>query len=278
MKYTDRIKYISPPTFSGEMCMTPKIPERIKIDADNPIYDRAAKTFSQRGYLYPSPPVFLGEQDVSIPDDDVFVLRMPFKVPGSAFCLPVELSWAASFVWSCVAYQKLFPEWESRFFYLTIRSGEVSSQQDDTFHVDGFQGVLVPRHLPEQIYLWTDRDPTHWAIQPFFCEDLDPAKHNIHNFFDQQTNRQNLYCGVPKGVYCFDPYHVHARPVLGAGLQPGRRTVLRVSSIPIEIRDDTNTQNPAITMPIYDKADPRNNFWNYPVSNPEIKFGLNRVL
>lgn len=274
MKYTDKIRYIAPPTFSGAMCAVPEFPNRIKVDKDNPIYTRAKKIFSQRNYLYPAPPVFLGEQEVKIPSEDTFVLRMPFKTPWSDWSLPIELEWAAPFVWGCVAYQKLFPKWDERFFYLTIRSGEVSSQQDDTFHADGFQGVLVPRHLPEQIYLWTDRDPTQWAIQPFFCEDLDPAKHNIHNFFDKHVNRQSLYCGVPKGIYCFDPYHVHARPVLQGG---GKRTVLRVSAIPIEIRDDTNTQNPGIRMPVYNKADPRNNFWNYPIDNPEIKYGLHRV-
>jgi hypothetical protein len=130
-------------------------------------FTSARKRCLVKGTIFILHLLFLCEHEVKIPSHDTFVLRMPFKTPASDWCLPIELEWAAPFVWSCVAYQKLFPQWDKRFFYLTIRSGEVSSQQDDTFHVDGFQGVLVPRHLPEQIYLWTDRDPTHWAIQPF---------------------------------------------------------------------------------------------------------------
>lgn len=267
--YTNSLQFVKPPTFSGKVCKQPNLVQRLPIDPDSPVYARAKKEFSQRSYLYPAPPIFLGQTKIQ-PPTNTFVLRLPIKTPASDWCLPIELSWLEEFVSGCASYQQLFPQFEERFFYLTVRSGSLKSQNDERFHVDGFQGALVPRHLPEQNYLYADENPTLFALQPYFCEDLDPSKHNVHDFFDAHTNRSLVWSGVPRGVYLFDPYHVHARPT--KVVEP--RTMIRLSCLTIEIRDDTNTKNPALPMPTYQKPDPRNYLWQYPIQNPELKFGL----
>ena len=271
MAYTDTVEYIDPPKFSGNICKQPKLHKRTIIDADSPVYSRANRNFDQRQYLYPAPPIFLGPTQIRYPKEPCFILRLPIKIPGTDWRLPVELDWLAKFVEDCASYQQNFDDFLNRYFYLTVRSGPVSSQNDERFHVDGFQGALVPRHLPEQNYLWTSTDPTLFAIQPYFCEDLDPAKHNIHDFFDRHTDRRQVWSGLPGGVYLFDPYHVHARPAV-----VGWRTVERLTALTVEIRDDTNTRNPALQMPAYGKPDPRNHLWPFPFATPELKFGLKK--
>lgn len=274
MSYTDKINYLTPPTFSGVCAKQPSISKRTKIDSENPIYNRAHKLFNTKHFLYPAPPVCLGPIHLTRPSGDLFVLRLCIKMPDSKWCVPKELEWTLPFIENCISYQhNFFPH--ERFYYMTIRHGENLTSQEDTFHVDGFQaGITEELHLPQQVYLWADRDPTLFALQPYFVEDLDSSKHNIHLFLDKKTKKESCYQGLPNHIYLLDPYMAHAKP---KGLI-GRRTTVRLSCILTDVKDDTNTLNPALPMGPYNKPDPRNYLWEYPYDNGEIKYGLKSII
>ena len=258
MKYTGDIDYIqdselakaTPAVFDAH----PDTPA--KFDDGNPVYSRACQDFNQSAYMYPAPPVFMGPADIPFPDKSIYVLRLLIKMPGSAFMLPAKIAFMKDFIAGCAAYQKAhFPDYDDRFVYLTVRSGAVKSVKDDSYHVDGFQGISVPRHIPEQNYIWADTHPTMFALQPYFMAQLDPAIHNMQDFLHANTDPENIYQAQEKGLYIIDPYHVHARPPVPEGL---KRAFLRVCFSPVEIRDDTNTPNPFLPRGPYNRQDIRN--------------------
>ncbi len=277
MSYTSTVNYIQEPTlFDGEKIEfdSKGAASVAKISPNSPVYSRAQEMFSQEYYSYPAPPLFLGATDLQPPEEPLYVLRLLIKQPDSQFIISEKLLFAKDLIASCAAYQKQhFPDYENRFVYLTVRSGEVRTSRDDEFHVDGFQGLSVPRHIPEQNYLWASAYPTIFSLQPYFVERLHPMQHNVHAFFDQHTDRSNLYKGVDNGLYIIDPYHVHARQTLPAGV---RRTVLRLTFSPVEIRDDTNMVNKWLPRGPYNRDDIRNALVSY--EGPEIdeSLGLQR--
>ena len=247
--------------FSPDECSF-AVPKRMP---DSPVYQRAERVFHQSGYMYPAPPLFLGVRDIVIPDETIYVLRLLIKEPGSNFMLPKKLQFLSDEIKYCSAYQKLyFPEFDNRFLYLTVRPGPVMSSRDDELHVDGFQGVSVPRHIPEQNYLWTSNTPTLYSMQPYFVENLDPGKHNIHTHFQGVTNTSMLMSGVEKGVYVIDPYHVHVRPKVLEGMH---RSMFRLCFSPVEIRDDTNTFNKFLPRGPYNREDIRNSLIDFAESH-----------
>lgn len=89
------------------------------------------------------------------------------------------------------------------YIYITVRTtdGNCYYQTAQDWHVDGFQGSSADRHIPEQDIVWSNCNPTEFSIQPMFCEGLNPSKHSIVNFFNTNINNDDVYTGVPNGVY-----------------------------------------------------------------------------
>jgi hypothetical protein len=265
MAYTDTITYLKCPTLfdegvheftPGECGHSPQMQM-----PDSPVYQRAKQVFNQSGYMYPAPPLYLGVREITFPKDTLYVLRLLIKEPGSNFMLPKTLRFLENEIKSCAAYQMAhFPDFAERFLYLTVRSGPVMSTHDDELHVDGFQGISVPRHIPEQNYLWTSSDPTLFSMQPYFVENLDPSKHNIHNHFESVTNKSMLLSGIEKGLYIIDPYHVHARQKV---LEGTRRSMFRLCFSPVEICDDSNMVNKFLPRGPYNRPDIRNRLTDF---------------
>ncbi len=273
MSYTDTITYLKCPDlfdlgvieFSPGECRV-ALPKKMP---ESPVYNRANQVFSQAGFMYPAPPLFLGLRDITFPEESIYVLRLLIKAPGSNFMLPRKLEFLEQDMKNCAAYQMAhFPNFEQRFVYLTVRSGPIMSSRDDELHVDGFQGISVPRHIPEQNYLWCSGDPTLYSMQPYFVEHLDPGLHNIHTYFEAVTNKAMLMKALEKGLYIIDPYHVHARPSLAPGT---RRSMFRLCFSPVEICDDTCFVNPYLLRGPYGRADIRNRLvpFNGPASDTE---------
>lgn len=128
----------------------------------------------------------------------------------------------------------------TQFVYITVRSGPVVSVTDDLWHVDGFS-MRVP-HPPEQNYIWSNCHGTEWLDQEFVLpSDFDPMRHNIHQYFQDRARPENIRVLEPHVLYGIDPYVVHRRPQVPAGVF---RTFFRISFVPIEIEDDTCTVNP----------------------------------
>lgn len=278
MTYTSTVRYIKDPDLftGGKQVFTPLSEPRRKVDPDSPVYARAARDFTQSEYKYPAPPVFLGAFDITPPAYSIYALRLLISGPGSGdYVIPDRLAFLKDYISSCAAYQaQFFPDYLGRFVYLTVRSGEVLTNRDDEFHVDGFQGISIPRHIPEQNYLWVSSHPTLFSLQPYFVEQLDPAKHNFHSYFEAHTDKRNLYSGVEKGVYIVDPYHVHARPKLPEGM---KRTAIRLTFSPVEIRDDSNTVNPWLPRGPYNRNDVRNTLVSYDGAPTAADSGLVKI-
>ncbi len=265
MSYTDKISYIkckalyegNPVSFSVKenSCFT-------CTSSDSSVYTRATEIFSQDQYAFSSiPPLFLGKYDIDFPEEEIYALRYLIKQPGSDFVIPQALSFLKEIIQSCASYQrKFFPDFDGRFVYITIRSGIVKSTNEDSFHVDGFQGLSVPRHIPEQNYIWADSYPTIFSLQSHFVEHLDPQRHNFHDYFNRHTRANTLVPALEKSVYIIDPYHIHARPYIPPNTM---RSFLRICFSPVEIRDDTNMINKWLPRGPYNRDDIRNSLISY---------------
>lgn len=273
-KYTDTITYYQAPGLfdDGKLEFNVDGAPPAKAAPGSPVYARAREVFNQAGYMYPAPPVYLGQMDIEFPAETQYVLRLLIKEPGSAFVVPKKLGGLADFIKASARYQKAhFPDFEDRFAYLTVRSGEVKSKNDDVLHVDGFQGISVPRHIPEQNYIWASSHPAIYSMQPYFVEDIDPGQHNIHKYFEKNTPPQALYSGMEKGVYIIDPYHVHMRPPVPEGT---RRSMVRLDFSPVEIRDDTCMVNIWLPRGPYNRDDIRNRLTEYEGPSSAAACGL----
>jgi hypothetical protein len=187
-----------------------------------------------------SPPEMVGCLHLSPPQSEQQVLRMLIRRPFDGLRLPHWLQWVLPLVGMAEARQASIAR--HPFLYLTIRSGVVSSQGDDQWHVDGFS--LQYHHLPEQNYIWSDSCGTEWYNGPVeIPEDFDPLRHNLHSYLQERIDPA-LICRVLAGhAYVLDPYVIHRRPPETAGSQ---RCFVRLSYTPIEIADANNSLNPLL--------------------------------
>lgn len=193
---------------------------------------------------------------------DMMVLRMCLKANGGELTIPEQLATLSNFIRDCQNHHDaLFPK--HAFTYVTVRSGKVSTTTDDLWHVDGFS-MRTP-HLPEQNYIVSrGGDPTEWLSQKFpLPEDFDPQRHNIHHYFQDRAEDENIQSLLPNHVYVIDPYNVHRRPKLRAEVVNDHRTFVRVSFVPIEIEDDRNTPNPLLPRPKFNRGDVRDTLVRY---------------
>lgn len=206
------------------------------------IADRATNALNLDQYSEANGPDRLGQLDLNTPDDRQYVLRMLIKEPFGEFQIPNELEWLEPLVSRAYAHQ-LKMGVRQPFCHVTVRHGEVTSEKDDEWHVDGFSMNVT--HLPEQNYAWVNRYPTEYMERGFdIPEDFDPQKHNIHLLFqDLMNGDEDVKTFDEETVYCFDPYVLHRRPEVPTGIE---RTFIRVSFTPMEIKDVNNTQNPLI--------------------------------
>ena len=195
---------------------------------------------------------------LDIPDDQ-YVLRMLVMSPESGgLRMPPELQWLRSTLELCTYMQSEIGV-RHPYIYVTVRSGIVRSVADDEWHVDGFS-MRVP-HVPEQNYVWADSFPTEVLDQQFVIpDDFDPLKHNIHQFFQDRADESRVRVLAPQHLHLIDPYIVHRRPAVVVGT---RRTFFRISFVPIQIEDDTNTANPLLPVPVFGRTDVRKTLSRY---------------
>jgi hypothetical protein len=151
------------------------------------------------------------------------------------------------------------------FVYLTVRSStydELKNSKTTDWHIDGFQGSRIPRHLIEQDVFWTNVLPTQFTLQPFFCEGLDPSRHDISDFFDRNIDERYCVSAKTNALYLVTPYNVHRRiPALPF---VGKRIFVRINFSPVLIDDRTNTMNPAFdSFELSERVDVRNFLWAY---------------
>jgi hypothetical protein len=177
-----------------------------------------------------------------------YILRMMVMRDGDPMQVPSELSWLSPMITMAEKNQASIGV-RQPFCYITVRHGEVTSEQDDEWHTDGFSTRIT--HLPEQNYIYANTSPTEWARQGFYIpSDFNPLVHNLHRYLAARVQEENIRTAVPRMVYAIDPYVLHRRPPVTAGIT---RTFVRISFTPIEILDDAHTPNPLLPCRTYGK-------------------------
>lgn len=214
------------------------------------IFDRAKQLTSVDMYKHADPEPFILKNyyDLEFPSLSQYVLRMLVKTPMSEIQIPRQLRWVQNYVQYCQdAHDEMFPK--HCFTYLTVRHGTPIMGTDDQWHVDGFS-MKFP-HLPEQNFFWCDHTPPEFALSNFSIpSSFDPLKDNIHSFFGKELQKDVPIYQPPAGaISIFDPYLVHRKIK-----QPRRRSMIRITFVPILIEDDDNSVNSLIPVQKFNRS------------------------
>lgn len=191
-------------------------------------------------YNNPNYPDRVGAFEINCPYEEQNVLRCLIKVGFDKFKIPSFLLWAEPLILKTYQYQKTKINIEHSFAYITIRKGLKKQAEIDRWHVDGFSMRI--NHIPEQNYIWADKEPTLIAIKQIDLSKMDPFKENIHYRIEEKISDKHTRQLEEKTIYCIDPYVIHKRPVI----KSLDRLFIRVSYTPIEIKDSGNTINPLL--------------------------------
>mgnify|MGYP006931610907 CR=1 FL=1 len=270
MKYSKSFNVIPTNLTKGE-AIDLKFYSRIQIEPSHPSYIDANHIFSQERFKYPYLPLYLGNEEIDPHCVNLNVLRLIIRENNvnAKICIPKELSPLTDFCLKHINYHhQFYPANTNCFIYLTIRvtDDECYYKNSQTWHIDGFQGSKLTRHIPEQTILWSNTNPTEFSIQPYFLEGLNPSKHNIHKFFHDNAFGP-FYKGIKNGTYLLTPYNVHR---VSNEEFKGRRLFVRLTFSPVEIEDYTNTFNPMMEKFTYPtREDVRDFFWDYQGENTE---------
>lgn len=248
IQYTQKIDYKHQPLTKGESFLVDHY-TRLKLSPCHPSYQDASEIFHMERFQYPYLPLFLGDYDISPSENPVNVLRLLIRMNDSngPVILPKELSWLKTFVSDNINYHRQhYAVNKDAFIHLTVRMTtyeDLYYKEAGLWHIDGFQGARDARHIPEQDILWCDTCPTEFTLQPFFVNGLQPERHNLSLFLQENAQEQYKVSAKAKSLYLMTPYNVHRFvPVPFDGI----RTFVRLTFSPVEIEDPTNTPNPGL--------------------------------
>lgn len=256
--YINSVKYI-PTHLKKEDILEIKVPKyhRVIIDAEHPSYMDSKLDFSQNKFKYPYLPLYLGEYDIpDVEKIELNVLRLMIREDSEdkSIYLPKELMPFKDFILENINYHRLYyPINKDCYIYVTVRSStyeELFYSNSSTWHIDGFQGSRIKRHIIEQDAFWCNTSPTEFSLQPYFCENLNPSKHDINDFFDKNANVNFLIKSKPKSTYFITPYNIHR---VNKEKFDGKRVFIRLNFSPVLIEDFTNTINPLLPQYKFEK-------------------------
>lgn len=275
--YTNTITYIHP-KIAKEDIVSFDVPHstRLKIDGEHPSYKDTDIIFSQEKFKYPYLPLYMGEYLIDSGKISSNYLRLMIRENNSEgkIFIPKDLEPLKSFLIDNINYHRqFFQANKDCFIYLTVRNStyeELYYKNSQTWHIDGFQGSRISRHIIEQDILWSDRSPTEFLLQPFFCEGLNPSKHDINLYFEENANEKYIVKSKENSLYLATPYNVHR---VNKGYFEGKRLFLRLNFSPVLIEDFTNTSNPAFDYKFTKRDDVRNFLWRYN-SNEQVDSGF----
>ncbi len=261
MKYTDTLKFVESGITDGYGFQF--MPEERDIKPfQHPIFDRSSQIFNQSFYKNAIDPIELRKQEINI-DKNINVLRMLIRNcdDQSMIVMPFELAPLIDMISYCVGFQQATcPANKNAFIYLTVRitDGDIYYKNSQTWHVDGFQGK--ERHIPEQDFIWSNCNPTEYAVVPIFAENLDPKVHNFSKFLEKCVDESDTQTCKENHIYLIDPYVIHR-----VSNKPfnKRRIFVRLTFSPVPIKDHTNTVNPFLVQQFPFREDPRNHLIEY---------------
>lgn len=268
--YTNNVVYVNT-ALDASRIISRDVPayQRIQIDPAHPSYYDAKLIFDQSRYKYPYLPLYMGSHEISGHQNiNLNVLRLMIRTNDqqAKVHLPEDLLPIKDMILDSINYHRQFyPANRDCFVYLTVRAStydELRRSPTTDWHIDGFQGSRITRHLIEQDIFWTNVLPTEFSVQPFFCEGLDPSRHDISDFFNRNIDER--YCVKTKSnsLYLVTPYNVHRRvPALPF---EGKRIFVRINFSPVLIDDKSNTINPVFAfIKLNARVDVRNFLWSY---------------
>lgn len=275
--YTKSITYIQPEIDINNI-ISFNIPEfyRLKIDPEHPSYKDTDNVFTQEKFKYPYLPLYLGEYNIESEQIKSNYLRLIIRENKSnaEVYIPKDLLPLKDFLIDNINYHRQFyPGNKDCFIYLTVRSStyeELYYKNSQTWHIDGFQGSRINRHIIEQDILWSNKSPTEFLLQPFFCEGLNPSKHDINLYFEENAEEKYIIKSKSNSLYLATPYNVHR---VNKGKFEGKRLFLRLNFSPVLIEDFTNTVNPKLNYTFPVREDVRNFLWRYN-SNEKVDSGF----
>lgn len=242
--------------------------ERLIIDPEHPSYRDACEHFSQTKYKYPYLPLYLGHHEIpNVEKIDLNVLRLLIRMNNSeaSIYLPMQLLPLKELILSTINYHRqAYSANKDCFVYLTVRActfEQLYYKNSMGWHIDGFQGSRIERHIIEQDAFWCNLSATQFLLQPMFCEGLNPTKHDINMFFDNQADSRFMVQSLEKSIYLATPYNIHR---VNPNPFDGKRVFVRINFSPVLIEDHTNTLNPE--FPEYKfkpRVDVRDFLWQY---------------
>jgi hypothetical protein len=247
--YIENVKYIKTELRKQDIVEI-QVPlyERLKIEQEHPSYNDATLDFNQNKYKYPYIPLYLGEFDIpQVEDINLNVLRLMIREnsENNSIFLPEQLLPLKNFILENVNYHNNhYGINKNCFIYITVRTSDYDNlfyQNSSDWHIDGFQGSRIKRHIIEQDSFWCNKSPTEFLIQPFFCENLNPSKHDINDFFEKNSDLRYLLKTKPNSIYFVNPYNIHR---VSKERFDGKRVFIRLNFSPVLIEDFTNTINP----------------------------------
>ncbi len=282
IRYTDAELSAEGETFSPRGLWTPR------INPNNPLYRTLLDPFDVEQYLYPRPPVDMGNWDIgSVTTPNV--LRLPIKNPEGAYHIPKELSSLFPLIKRVANYEmNINPRHAETFCHITYDVSQVGNGEYHRFpgfHGDGFQGAKFGPHQNtkhkekiaiEHSYILVTDPGTELCLQPFFVTHLDESKHSEFLEFDAQAEEVNIFLTIPGHMYIFDPYIVHRSPVIVTDSKWGkRRTFIRITYTFSELEHPKNTVNPMFEPYEYeDRIDIRENLAKFGFEVPFHLYGL----
>lgn len=230
--------------------------QRIQIDPHHPSYTHSKEDFSHSYFKYPYLPLYLGDYDIDVSNISLSVLRLIIREnnENANIYLPKGLIEFKEFILENINYHRQFFEInKNAFVYLTVRActyDELFYKNSQSWHIDGFQGSRIQRHIIEQDVFWCNTSPTDFLLQPMYCEGLDPSRFDINDFFEKNAKEHFKVGCKEKGVYLVTPYNIHRVNLLPF---KGKRVFIRLNFSPVLIEDHTNTMNPLLPQYTFEK-------------------------
>lgn len=274
--YISNITYIKNELSFGEIIDCPHY-DRILIDPSHPSYNDSLINFNQEKFKYPYIPLFLGDHIIpDIESHNINVLRLMIRINdhNAMLHIPKELLSLKDFIVQQVNYHRQFYSINKNcFVYITVRSStydEIFYKNSSTWHIDGFQGSRIERHIIEQDFFWCNKSPTQFLLQPMFCENLNSSKHDINDFFERNADDKFMIEAQPNKIYAVTPYNIHR-----VKIEPfdGKRVFIRINFSPVEIEDHTNTINPMLVREYQYRRDVRDFLREYHI-NEKVDSGF----
>ena len=238
-----------------------------KIDPEHPSYLDQKGIFNHSKYKYPYTPLHIGKLEIKgVESINKNVLRMMIRKnnENEKIYIPPEFDILKDFILDSINYHRQhYIENKDCFIYLTVRQStyeDIFYNDATTWHVDGFQSGRIGIDIVEQNIIWCNKMPTKFSIQPFYIENLNSMKHNVHDYFQKHAKEELSFNAKENNVYLMTPYNVHKVDKVPF---EDKRVFVRINFSPVEIEDYTNTVNPSLVYEYPERIDIRNEMIEY---------------